>query len=107
MAHVPLTDARSRSPDWDDAASITILQQCREAMAPEGRVLVIHGVLRPGNTPDPNKDMDIVMLALNHGRERTEAEFRALFHQARLQLTRIIPTPLPSTLSILEGVRAS
>ena len=76
-------------------------------MAPKGRVLVIDGVVRPGNTPDPVKDFDIIMLALHRGgRERTEAEFRTLFHQAGLQLTRVIPTPLPSTLSIIEGVRA-
>ena len=93
--------------DWDDATSITILQQCREAMAPEGRILVIDGIVRAGNTPDPNKYMDVMMLALHRGgRERTEAEFRALFHQAGLQITRVIPTPLPSTLSIVEGVRA-
>ncbi len=93
--------------DWDDAASITILQQCRQAMAPEGRILVVDAVIRPGNTPDINKYMDVMMLALHHGgRERTEAEFRTLFQQAGLQLTQVIPTPLPSTLSILEGVRA-
>jgi hypothetical protein len=65
----------------------------------------MQGVLRPGNTPDPNKDLDLAMLALNHGRERTETEFRALYDEAGLRLSRIIPTPLPSTLSVVEGVR--
>ncbi len=92
--------------DWDDATSIEILQRCRDAMAPEGRVLVIDGVLRPGNAPDPNKDTDIIIMALARGRERTEEEFRALYQQAGLRLTRVIPTPLPSTLSIVEGVRS-
>jgi hypothetical protein len=91
--------------DWDDAKCITVLQRCREAMAPDGRLLVMQGVLRPGNTPDPNKDLDLAMLALNHGRERTETEFRALYDEAGLRLSRIIPTPLPSTLSVVEGVR--
>jgi hypothetical protein len=93
--------------DWDDTASITILQQCRKAMAPEGRILVIDGIVRPGNAPDPIKDMDVMMLALHRGgRERTEAEFRTLFQKAELQLARVIPVPLPSTLSIIEGVHA-
>ena len=77
----------------------------RDAIAPEGRVLVIDGVLRPGNAPDPIKNMDIGMMAFTRGRERTEEEFRALYHQAGLQLMRVLPTPSPSTLSIVEGVR--
>ena len=92
--------------DWDDATSIKILQHCRNAMGPKGRVLVIDGVLRPGNVPDPNKNMDIIIMALTSGRERTEEEFRALYQQAGLQLTRVFATPLPSTLSIVEGVCA-
>ena len=92
--------------DWDDAISIDLLRRCRDAMAPQGRVLVIDAVLRPGNEPDPNKDSDIMLMAMYSGRERTEAEFRALYDQAGLQLTRVISTPLPSTRSIVEGVRA-
>jgi hypothetical protein len=92
--------------DWDDATSIQILQHCRNAMGPKGRILVIDGVLRPGNIPDPNKNMDIVIMALTSGRERTEKEFHALYQQAGLQLTRVVATPLPSTLSIVEGVCA-
>lgn len=90
--------------DWTDNQSIQILQRCREAMVQEGRVLTIEGVIRPGNTPDPIKDIDVLVgLALTGGRERTEAEFRRLYEQAGLQLTRVIPTP--SMLSIVEGVR--
>ncbi len=92
--------------DWDDATSVGILERCRNAIDPDGRVLVIDGVLKPGNTPDLNKDMDIIIMATLRGRERTEEEFRALFQKAGLRLTRVIPTPLPSTLSIIEGVRA-
>lgn len=91
--------------DWDDATSIDLLQRCRDAMVPSGCVLVIDAVLRPGNTPDPNKDMDVLMMATLRGRERTEEEFRALYKQAGLRLTRVVPTPLPSTRSIIEGVR--
>jgi hypothetical protein len=90
--------------DWTDDQAIQILRRCREAMAREGRVLTIEGVLRPGNAPDRIKDMDVLVgMALSGGRERTEAEFRRLYAQAGLQLTRVIPTP--ATLSIIEGVR--
>jgi hypothetical protein len=90
--------------DWTDDQAIQILQRCREVMAREGRVLTIEGVIRPGNAPDPLKDTDVLVgLALSGGRERTEAEFRRLYEQAGLQLTRVIPTP--ATVSIVEGVR--
>jgi hypothetical protein len=90
--------------DWADDQAIQLLQRCREAMAREGRVLTIEGVIRPGNAPDRIKDTDVLVgLALSGGRERTEAEFRRLYEQAGLQLTRVIPTP--ATLSIIEGVR--
>jgi hypothetical protein len=90
--------------DWTDDQSIQILHRCREAMAREGRVLTIEGVIHPGNAPDPIKDIDVLVgMALTGGRERTEAEFRLLYEQAGLQLTRVIPTP--SMLSIVEGVR--
>jgi hypothetical protein len=73
-------------------------------MAREGRVLTIEGVIRPGNASDSLKDMDVLVgMALTGGRERTEAEFRRLYEQAGLQLTRVIPTP--ATVSIVEGVR--
>ena len=46
--------------------------------------------------------MDMLMMLLVEGRERTEGEFRELYKQAGLQLTQVIPTP--SVLSIVEGV---
>ncbi len=89
--------------DWDDARAVEVLQSCRDAMDETSRVLVIDAVMKPGNEPDPNKDMDLGIMALTPGKERTEAEFRALFEPAGLRLTRIIATQAPSTLSILEA----
>ena len=74
-------------------------------MGKNSRILVIDAVMRPGNEADPNKDMDLGIMALTPGRERTEAEFRALFEQSGLHLARIIPPDSPSTLSILEARR--
>ena len=90
--------------DWDDNTSVNLLRRCREAGTIESRILTIDSVIKPGNEPDSNKTMDVGMMILTRGRERTEKEFQALYHEAGLRLTRIIQTELPSTLSIVEGV---
>lgn len=90
--------------DWSDAQCLRILRACREAMDVRSVLLVVDAVIPPGNDPHPAKDMDILMMALTEGRERSEAEFRDLFAQAGLRLTKVVPTP--SVLSIVEAVRA-
>jgi len=90
--------------DWDDDASVTILTQCRRALAPGGKVLVVDNVIPPGNGPHWGKLLDINMLALTGGRERTKDEFRQLFAKAGLKMTRVVPTACP--LSIVEGETA-
>jgi hypothetical protein len=88
--------------DWSDEVCVTVLRNCRNAMKVDGRVLVIDTVIPPGNAPHGGKVLDVMMMASMTGRERTEADFRALFAQAGLQLSRIIPTP--SALSITEAI---
>jgi hypothetical protein len=91
--------------DWDDEHSVKILANCRAAMNENGKVLVVENVIAPGNDPGWGKLLDIQMLVVGAGaRERTKAEFAALFKQAGLKLTRVVPTKCP--LSIVEGVRA-
>ena len=88
--------------DWDDARSAIILRNCREAMAAGGRVLVVEGVMPPGNVASNSKLWDVVMLALTPGgRERTEEEYAELFGQAGLCLSRVVPTN--AVVSIVEG----
>jgi hypothetical protein len=53
--------------DWDDERALGILRHCRQAMAPEGRVLLVEHVLRPSNTRDFGKLLDINMLVLAGG----------------------------------------
>jgi SAM-dependent methyltransferase len=91
--------------DWDDARAVDVLGCCRDAMAENSRILVIDAVMKPGNEPDPNKDMDLGIMALTPGKERTEAEFRDLLEQAGLRLTSRFATEPPSTLSIIEARR--
>src|SRR5690606_35175266 len=61
--------------DWDDERCVRILRSCRQAMASRGRILVIDNVIPPGNDPHWGKLLDINMLVVTGGRERTKAEF--------------------------------
>lgn len=89
--------------NWDDDRAAKILANCREAMNPTGRVLVINPLMPVGNTPSPAKVIDMEMLVgCAGGVARTESEFRALFAQAGLQVSRILS--MPSPYSIIEGV---
>ncbi|ALD19918.1 methyltransferase [Hymenobacter sp. DG25A] len=88
--------------DWNDAQCVAILQNCRQAMPANGKVLVVEIVVPEGNAPSVGKFLDLQMLLYLPGCERTEPEYRRLFDQAGLDLTRIIPTRSP--FSILEGV---
>ncbi len=91
--------------DWDDELASKILTNCRNAMADNGRLLVVDAVIKPGNSKDMNKIIDLQMLLMTKGgRERTEQEFREPFRDAGLELLRIIPTA--SMFSIIEGKRA-
>ncbi len=72
-------------------------------MSPEGRVLTLDAVVPPRNQPHRSKMLDIMMMALLGGRERTEQEFRELYQRAGLKLTKVVPTP--SMVSVIEGVR--
>ena len=89
--------------DWNDEACVKILANCRAAMNEKGKVLVVDNVIAPGNDPGWGKLLDIQMLIIG-GRERTKKEFAAMFAEAGLKLTRVVPTKGP--LSIVEGVRA-
>jgi hypothetical protein len=90
--------------NWDDDSCVKILSNCRDAMKPNGKILVADPVISPGNRPEWGKLLDIQMMVLVSGRERTKIEFAALFKRAGLKLTRVIPTGCP--LSIVEAVRA-
>ncbi len=87
--------------DWDDDRSVTILRNCRQQLGDGGRVLVVESVIPPGNEPAFSKWLDLTMLTIPEGRERTEAQYRDLFEKAGLRLTRIVPTA--GEISILEA----
>lgn len=89
--------------DWNDEQSVKILQNIRRAMNDDGKVLIAEMVVPEGNEPSPAKGLDLVMLTIEGGKERTEKEYQKLLEAAGLRLTRIIPTRSP--FSIIEAVK--
>lgn len=87
--------------DWDDEKSLTILRNIHRAMRPDARLLVIEGVIPPGNDPCFSKLLDLTMLTLPGGKERTADEYRTLFRAGGFELTRIVPTQ--AEISVIEG----
>jgi hypothetical protein len=89
---VPTGDAYVLSSiihDWDDEAATAILRSIGTAAPPQARVLITETVLEPGNEPEGAKWLDLLMLVLAGGRERTEPEWRALLEGAGLEPIRI------------------
>lgn len=90
--------------DWYDDKCETILGNIRGSMPDGGRVLIIDAVLPGPNEPHFAKFLDLEMLMLPGGMERTAAEFETLLTNSGFKLTRIIPTHSP--VSIVEAVKA-
>jgi O-methyltransferase domain/Dimerisation domain len=89
--------------DWNDEKASTILRNCHQAMPAHGKLMLFEGIVPEGNEPSPLKFVDLIMLWLTGGRERTEEEYRSLLRSNGFELTRVIPTP--SMFSIIEAVK--
>jgi SAM-dependent methyltransferase len=90
--------------DWNDEQCRIILGHCRKAMKPDGRLLIVEMVLPPGDAPHPGKILDMVMLVLIGGQERTETEYACLLDTAGFRLSRVVATQSP--VSVVEAVLA-
>jgi hypothetical protein len=89
--------------DWNDEQCGTILGHIHRAMAPGGTLLIVDTVIPPGNGPSHGKFIDLIMLVMMTGRERTEPEFRRLLAASGFDLSRVVPTPSP--MSVIEARR--
>jgi hypothetical protein len=87
--------------DWTEAQCLTILGNCRKAMKPGARLLIVEFVLPEGNTPHFGKLADMVMLTAPGGEERTASEYGTLLDAAGFRMTRIVPTA--SDVSVVEA----
>lgn len=88
--------------DWDDGNSLKILRAVRAAMPPGARVLIIEIMIGEPVQPGPGPFMDLNMMVMLGGMERTSTEYGALLTQAGLKLVRTVPTPSPY--AIVEAV---
>jgi SAM-dependent methyltransferase len=90
--------------DWDDEKSLAILRHIRRAIAPDGRLLVIEMLMPDRVTgPHPAVDLDLVMLVLTGGRERTEGEYQRLLEAAGFTLAQTHEGVAPGGISVLEA----
>jgi hypothetical protein len=91
--------------DWDDERALALLTRCHQAMKPQGKVLLVERVILTGTTPQVlvlESDVQMLVVAPG-GKERTDAEYRALLNAAGFELTRLIPVLTP--FYVIEAVR--
>lgn len=91
--------------DWDDEKSTTILRNVHKVIKDSGRLLLIEGVISEDNSPSFGKLLDLTMLTIPGGKERTASEFRDLLKQSGFELKRIIPTA--AEVSVIEAVKST
>jgi hypothetical protein len=90
--------------DWDDAACVKILTKVRRAMADDGRIAIVELRLGPMGEAGPAPLVDLTMLTLTGGRERTPDEYSKLLASTGLKLASVKETNSP--FSIFEAVPA-
>ncbi|XXF80542.1 methyltransferase [Myxococcaceae bacterium GXIMD 01537] len=81
--------------DWDDARAVELLRQCRRASRPGGKLLIIELLVPSEPQPSPVALLDLTMLVMLGGRERTREEFEVLLREAGYRLERVLPTHSP------------
>ncbi len=89
--------------DWADAESIAILKNLRAAAPAHARLVVYELELPEGPEPHPAKVLDIIMLAITGGRERTPTEYAKLFRAAGWKDAGVVRTPGPMALHLAQA----
>jgi hypothetical protein len=93
--------------DWDDASCARILENVCARLDRGGRVIAIDNVMPPlGDVSDvPQKLLDVNMMLLLPGKERTRVEWEALYRGAGLAITAMVPVPDAFNMFVIEGRR--
>jgi O-methyltransferase domain len=107
FSHVPEADIyllKQVLHDWNDEEAVRILQRCREAMRPDGRVIVIERLLGEIGEPGLAARADLNMMVMLTGRERTLAEYCGLLKDAGLRFSR--STAIRWQMAVIEAVAA-
>ncbi len=76
--------------NWSDEECLEILRVVRSAMPAGGRLLVVDMVLPDDDRPHWSKDLDIRMLSVFDGKERSEAEFTKLLGSAGFRVDQVV-----------------
>lgn len=87
--------------DWDDDAAIRLLQAAAKAGGSGARLLIFETIVPDGSEPHLAKMVDLTMLGMLTGMERTKAEYAALLSAAGITIDRVVPTPTP--FSVIEA----
>lgn len=88
--------------DWDEEQSRTILLNCRKAIPADGVLLLIELALSAENLPSLGKFIDLVMLVLTGGRERTIEEYRGLLASGGFRLNKVVQTA--NEFAVIEAI---
>jgi ubiquinone/menaquinone biosynthesis C-methylase UbiE len=89
--------------DWDDTQCLAILRNIHRVAASDSKLLIVERLLPSAPEPSPVHLMDLHMLVVAGGRERSREEFEKLLSSAGYRLERVMP--LPHVLNLLEAVR--
>ncbi len=87
--------------DWSDEECVKLLRNVRKAMSHDGRVIVVEMLIIDDGPPSAAPLLDLDMLVMHAGKERTAQEYGALFASAGLKLTNVVSTP--SVYTVLEA----
>jgi hypothetical protein len=89
--------------DWDDEPALKLLGNCRRALEgrPDGLLLIVDSVVPQNSEPHMSKWLDLEMLLMPGGRERTEPEWHELMRKAGFEITRIVP--MKASESVIEA----
>ena len=89
--------------DWNDEQSVAIMKNCQRALPDNGKLILIEAVVPATSEPHFSKFIDLNMMVITGGRERTAEEFRELYEASGFRVKRIVPTASP--FSVVEGVK--
>jgi hypothetical protein len=91
--------------DWNDERSAQILRNVHRALPATGKLLLVESVIPTGNEPSFGKLLDLTMLVIPGGQERTQEEYTTLYANAGFRLKRIVPTK--AEVCVIEGEKES
>jgi hypothetical protein len=91
--------------DWADDEALAILKAVRRAAPANARVLLIEAIIPDEPGPAHAKTLDVHMMVMNGGRQRSLAEYESLLSRAGFAFERAIPAG--AQLSIIEAVPAA